>query len=105
MPGTVIGVRAAKISKTQLQGTCLVVQGLRCRAPNAGSPGSIPGQGPGSHMPQPRPSAVKLKTKTHPHNLSHQMLHSLGYGRGFVREGTDRQMGHQNLINGLRRVR
>ena len=66
MPGTVIGVRATKLSKTQLQGTCLVVQRLRRHAPNAGGLGSIPGQGPGSHMPQPRPSAVKLK-QTHKH--------------------------------------
>ncbi|TEA37689.1 hypothetical protein DBR06_SOUSAS9210004, partial [Sousa chinensis] len=29
----------------------LVVQWLRLRAPNAGGPGSIPGQGTRSHMP------------------------------------------------------
>ena len=33
-------------------GTSLVVQWLRLRAPNAGGPGSIPGQGTRSHMPQ-----------------------------------------------------
>ena len=31
-------------------GTSLVVQWLRLRAPNAGGPGSIPGQGTRSHM-------------------------------------------------------
>ena len=36
----------------------LVVQWLRLHAPNARSPGSIPGQGTGSHMPQ-------LRLKTH----------------------------------------
>ena len=33
-------------------GTCLVVQWLRLDAPSAGAPGSIPGQGAGSHMPE-----------------------------------------------------
>ncbi|TEA42458.1 hypothetical protein DBR06_SOUSAS1810269, partial [Sousa chinensis] len=32
----------------------LMVQWLRCCAPNAGGPGSIPGQGTRSHMPQGR---------------------------------------------------
>ena len=32
------------------QGTSLVAQWLRLRAPNAGDPGSIPGQGTRSHM-------------------------------------------------------
>ena len=38
------------IKKNQ-SGTSLVVQWLRLHAPNAGSPGSIPGQGTRSHMP------------------------------------------------------
>ena len=63
MPGTVLGVRGTKISETQLQGTSLVVQWLRRRAPSVGGPGSIPGQGPGSHTLQLRPSAVKFKQK------------------------------------------
>ena len=33
-------------------GSSLVVQQLRLRTPNAGGPGSIPGQGPRSRMPQ-----------------------------------------------------
>ena len=33
-------------------GTSLVVQWLRLCTPNAGGPGSIPGQGTRSHMPQ-----------------------------------------------------
>ena len=33
-------------------GTSLVVQWLRLHTPNAGDPGSIPGQGTRSHMPQ-----------------------------------------------------
>ena len=36
------------------RGTSLVVQWLRLHAPNAGSLGSIPGQGTRSHMPQLR---------------------------------------------------
>ena len=40
-------------------GTSLVVQWLRLHAPNAGGPGSIPGQGTRSHMPQLRPRADK----------------------------------------------
>ena len=32
------------------QGTFLVAQQLRLQAPNAGGPGSIPGQGTTSHM-------------------------------------------------------
>ena len=38
--------------KNLKRGTSPVVQGLRLHAPNAGSPGSIPGQGTRSHMPQ-----------------------------------------------------
>ena len=35
-----------------LPGTSLVAQWLGLHAPNAGSPGSIPGRGTGSHMSQ-----------------------------------------------------
>ena len=41
--------------------TCLVVQWLRLHAPNAGGPGSIPGQGTRSHMPQLRVCMPQLK--------------------------------------------
>ena len=40
-------------------GTSLAVQWLRLHAPNAGVPGSIPGQGTRSHMLQLRPWAAK----------------------------------------------
>ena len=40
-------------------GTALVVQWLILCAPNAGGPGSIPGQGARCHTPQLRPSAAK----------------------------------------------
>ena len=43
------------------KGTPLVVQWSRLQAPNAGSPGSIPGQGTGSHIPQPRVHPLQLK--------------------------------------------
>ena len=36
-----------------------MVQGLRLYAPNAGSLGSIPGQGTRLHMPQLKSSAAK----------------------------------------------
>ena len=36
--------------KGLFMGTSLVVQQLRCHAPNAGGPSSIPGQGTRSHM-------------------------------------------------------
>ena len=39
--------------------TSLVVQWLKLHAPNSGSLGLIPGQGTGSHMPQPGPSTAK----------------------------------------------
>ena len=39
--------------------TFLVAQSLRLCAPNAGSPGLIPGQGTGSHMLQLKPGAAK----------------------------------------------
>ena len=45
--------------KEQNSGTSLVVQWLRLCAPNAGGPGSLPGQGTRSHMPQGRPGAAK----------------------------------------------
>ena len=48
----------------------LVVQQLRCCAPNAGGPGSITSQGTGSHMlqlrvhtPQPRSHAPQLRQR------------------------------------------
>ena len=40
-----------------------MVQWRRLRAPNAGGLGSTPGQRAGSHMPQLRPQAAKLKKK------------------------------------------
>ena len=45
-------------------GTSLVVQWLRLWAPNAGGPGSIPGQGTRSHMPQWRLEILHAATKT-----------------------------------------
>ena len=44
--------------------TSLVVQWLRLRAPNAGGPGSIPGQGTRSHMPQQRVHRPQLRPGT-----------------------------------------
>ena len=44
-------------------GTSLVVQWLRLRAPNAGGPGSIPGQGTRSRMLQRRSQVLQLKTR------------------------------------------
>ncbi|TEA39747.1 hypothetical protein DBR06_SOUSAS31510017, partial [Sousa chinensis] len=43
---------------------CLVAQWLRLHAPNAGGPGSIPGQGTRSHMPQLR---VRIPQQRSPH--------------------------------------
>ena len=40
-------------------GTSLVIQWLRLHAPNAGDPGSIPGQGIRPYMLQLRPSTAK----------------------------------------------
>ncbi|TEA30852.1 hypothetical protein DBR06_SOUSAS15510019, partial [Sousa chinensis] len=42
-------------------GTSLVVQWFRLWAPNAGDPGSHPGQGTRSHMPQLRARIRQLK--------------------------------------------
>ena len=39
--------------------TSPVVRWLRLQTPNAGGPGSIPGQGTRPHMPQLRPGTVK----------------------------------------------
>ena len=48
------------LSKEQMiWGTSLAVQWLRLCAPNAGGPGLIPGQGPGSHLLQLRPGTAK----------------------------------------------
>ena len=46
--------RRKKLHKKENVGTSLVVQWVRVRAPDAGGPGSIPGQGTRSHMPQLR---------------------------------------------------
>ena len=48
--------------KSEQIGTSLVVQWLRLCAPNAGDPGSIPGQGTRSHMLQLRVCMPQLKT-------------------------------------------
>ena len=56
-------VHIKKIFKKKPKGTSLVVQWLRLLAPNTGGPGSIPGQGTRSHMPQQRHSSAKLKKK------------------------------------------
>ena len=45
------------------KGTPLVVQGLRLHAPTAGTPGSIPGQGTRSHMPQLRVYTPQRRSK------------------------------------------
>ena len=44
-------------------GISLVVQWLRLLTPNAGGPGSIPGQGTRFHMPQLRSGAAKYINK------------------------------------------
>ena len=41
-----------RLESEMRQGTSLVVQWLRLHTPNAGDPGSIPGQGTRCHMPQ-----------------------------------------------------
>ena len=41
----------------------MVVQWLRLLAPSAGGPGSIPGQGTGSHMPQLKVPHAATKTQ------------------------------------------
>ena len=50
------------IFKFQCPETSLVVQWLR--APSARGPGSIPGQGTRSHMPQLRLKIIRITTKT-----------------------------------------
>ena len=62
--GTVIPIK----KKT---GTSLVVQWLRLCAPNAGGPGSIPGQGTRSHMPQLRVRMPQLKILHAATKISH----------------------------------
>ena len=52
-PGKQGSVKRARL------GTPLVVQWLRLHAPDAGSPGSIPGQGTRPHTPQLRPDIAK----------------------------------------------
>ena len=48
------------------RGTALVVQWLRLHIPNGGDPGSIPGQGTGSHMLQLKiPHAAKRLKVSH----------------------------------------
>ena len=42
-------------------GTSLLVQWLRLHTPNVEGPGSIPGQGTRSHMPQLRVSMLQLR--------------------------------------------
>lgn len=58
-------------------GTSLVGQWLRCHAPNAGDPGSMPGQGTSSHMrqlkvhmPQRRPESLCATAKAQQSQLN-----------------------------------
>ena len=51
----------------KIPGTSLVVQWLRLRAPNAGGPGSIPGQGTTSCMSQLKDPASLNEDPTHIH--------------------------------------
>ena len=53
-----------------------MVQWLRLCAPNAGGPGSIPGQGPGSHMPQPRVHMLLLNTPRAAVKIEGPMCHN-----------------------------
>ena len=46
------------------KGTSLMVQGLRLHTPNAGGPGSIPGQGKRSYMLQQRYHVLHLRPGT-----------------------------------------
>ena len=48
--------------KGQKSRTCLVVQWLRLRAPNAGNPGLIPGQGTRFHLQQLKILHATIKT-------------------------------------------
>ena len=50
--------------KRTSEGTSRVVQQLRLCAPNAGDPGSIPGQGTSSHMLKLRVSVLQLRPGT-----------------------------------------
>ena len=57
-PVVMYGCESRTIEKVST-GTSLLAQWLRLWAPNAGGPGSIPGQGTRSHMLQLRPGAAK----------------------------------------------
>ena len=53
-------------------GTSLVVQWLRLHAPHAGGTGSIPAQGPRSHMPQLKsPHAATQDASCHDEDTAH----------------------------------
>ena len=54
------GEREKRVKKKE-EGTSLVVQWLGLCAPNAGGPGSVPGQGARSHLPQLRVCMPQLK--------------------------------------------
>ena len=56
----VLGLKEEE-EKRERQGTSLVVQWLRPRAPNAGGPGLIPGQGTITYRPQLRVCMPQLK--------------------------------------------
>ena len=49
-----MNLKITMLSKKARPGTSLVVQWLRLHTPNSGGPGSIPGQGTRSRMPQLR---------------------------------------------------
>ena len=55
-------IRVQTVTWDGAKGTFLVVQWLRLHAPNPGGPGSIPGQGTSSHMPQLKIPHAVMKT-------------------------------------------
>ena len=64
--------------KAHSLGTSLVVQWLGLSNPNAGSLGSIPGQGTSSHMQQIGVSMLQLKSRTAKQNFLKLILRVCG---------------------------
>ena len=68
---------------TELNWTELVVQWLRNHAPNAGSPGLLPGQGTRSHVPR---LSSRATTKTQHSEINIYIFKKSGVGRWLSKE-------------------
>ena len=76
--GAVVSRKYSPAAKKNGAGASLVVQQLRLRTPDAGDPGSIPGQGTRSRMPQLRARVPQLRARVPQLKIPHAATKTQG---------------------------